>query len=376
MSEDLPKAPKRSVRYTAYALFLLLILAMVALAGELFFRNQTEYGRVGYVFSKDLIYHLNPGLTAQKPYAWGKVGKPPFTLAFNKQGFRGDNFTNQAPENTTRILVLGDSYTAALDYPEDISFVGQWESELNKGDKQFEILNISCPAWGTDQQYLFWKKYGRELNPDHVVIMMSPNDVRETWNHQVVHYDASSAEIQISNPADKIGFKERFNWGLASKSSLYQMLQKRVFKTEHGNFSRVFWFFPVNYGVEDSTDWDRPLFLRKPPAAVDSSYALIEALYNDIDNDCNEIGAKLHVVKIPIRLEIDATYQDTTLYDQQLIEQNIEAIANQNHIDFINLNEALRGHPNPNNIFMDWEHHYDEEGHNWMATELGRLLSF
>ncbi|MEL7247320.1 MAG: SGNH/GDSL hydrolase family protein [Bacteroidota bacterium] len=374
MSEDQTKTPPKSVRYTAYALFLLLILTVVTLAGELYFRNKLEYGRVGYIFSKDLIYHLNPGIVAQKPYAWGKVGKPPFTLTFNKQGFRGKDFTDDPPENTTRILVFGDSYTAGLDYPEDVSFVGQWENLLNNGDEKFEVLNISCPAWGTDQQYLFWEKYGRHLNPDHVVVMMSPNDIRETWNHQIVRYNASADKIEVNNPASKIGLKERLSWGLASKSSLYQMLQKNVFKTDYGNFSRVFWFFPVNYGIEDSTDWDRPLFLREPFEAVNDSYALMERLYRSVDSDCQDIGAKLHLVKIPIRLEIDETYQDSSLFNKQIVEQKITAIATRNNINFINLNEALRNHPNPNDIFMDWEHHYDEDGHNWMAKELKRLL--
>lgn len=369
------KPVSRSVKYTAYAIFSLLVLIVVFLAGEFYTRSQPAYGRAGYVFSKDLIYHLTPNLVAEKAYAWGKVNKPPFTLRFNKQGFRGDDFNEYPEENTTRILVLGDSYTAGIDYPKEVTYVGQWEKKLNeKGTKQFEILNVSCPAWGTDQQYLFWEKYGRDLHPDHVVIMMSPNDVRETWNHQVVRYDHASGEIQVNNPVEKIPTKERLGWNLAAKSSFYQMLQKKVFHTEYGDFFRVFWFFPVNYGIEDSTDWDRPLFLKDPFPEVEESYTLLEKLYTTINEDCKAVGAQLHLVKIPIRLEIDATYQDSTLFNKQIVEQKMEAIARRNNIPFVNLNASLRAHQDPNSIFMSWEHHYDEDGHNWIANELYRLL--
>lgn len=238
------KPTPKSVRYTAYALFSTIILVVIVLAGEFYTRSNPEYGRAGFVFSKDLIYHLTPNLVAEKAYAWGKVNKPPFTLRFNKQGFRGADFRGYPEENTTRILVLGDSYTAGIDYPKEVTYVGQWENKLNeKGTKQFEILNVSCPAWGTDQQYLFWEKYGRDLHPDHVVIMMSPNDIRETWNHQVVRYDNASGEIQVHNPVEKIPTKERLSWDLAAKSSFFKCCKRKFSTLNTGIFSGYFGFF-------------------------------------------------------------------------------------------------------------------------------------
>jgi len=290
-------------------------------------------------------------------------------LKFNSQGFRGADFSKSVPENTTRILMIGDSYTAGLDYPDNVIFSDQWAQKLNAtGSNKFEVLNASCPAWGTDQEYLFWKKEGIDLYPDHVVIMMSPNDVRETWNHNVVRYNGAKKTLEVTEP--NLPFKEKIGWKLASKSSFYQFLQKKVFNTDHGNFLRVFWSFPVNYGIQDSTDWNMPLFLKEPFPALEDSYELLEEIYVDIKEDCEEMGAELHIVKIPIRLEIDDTYQDSTRFNRRIIEQRIENIAIRNGIHFHNLNKELRAHPSPNDIYMDWESHYDEGGHNWIAEML------
>jgi len=71
------KQTPKAVRITAYTLFVLLFLVASLLIGELCTRSQSEYGRAGFIFSKDVIYRLTPNLVAQKAYALGKVGKPP-----------------------------------------------------------------------------------------------------------------------------------------------------------------------------------------------------------------------------------------------------------------------------------------------------------
>lgn len=364
---------KKSVRYTAYALFTLLFLAASVLAIEVYARFQNEYGRAGFVFSEDLIYHLNPNLVAKKAYAWGKVGKPPFTLRFNKQGFRGPNFKRKKKANKKRILVIGDSFTAGLDYPDEEIFSSLWLKQLNaNGTEEYEILNASCPAWGADQEYLFWKQQGQYLNADHVVIMMSPNDIREAWNHNIVRYDEKQQNLTTRKA--ELPYEEERGWYWASKSSLFQLLQKEYYETNYGDFFRVFWYFPVHYGKEDSTDWNRPLFLKEPFQEVEDSYDLMEKMYAAIQRDCHEQGGKLHLVKLPILQEIDTIYQDTSLYNRSIVEERITALANRQNIPFYNLNIDLRQHPDPKSIFMHWDPHYDEGGHQWIADMLTKHI--
>lgn len=359
----------RSVRLTAYFLFVGLMLAAVVLGLELYFRSHPSYGRAGFTFDRHLIYRLTPDLQAQKPYAWGQVGKPPFLLRFNNQGFRGPDIERKKPARVKRILVLGDSYTAGLDYPDDEIFTAQWETKLNaRGTQQYQVINASCPAWGTDQQYIYWKTAGKTLQPDLVVVMFSPNDLRETWNHRLVRTEPQSGEITCKKASLKLD--ERLGWKLAARSSFFQFLQFEVLNKNYGDFLRVFRFYPVHYGQEDSTDWDRPLFLKSPFAEIDSSYQLIGHLLRDIQNDCAAYGGEVHLVKLPIELEVDDTYADSTVFDRMIIEKRLEQVAAEHQIPYHNLNAALRQHPDPAAIFMDWEFHYDKDGHDWVAEQL------
>lgn len=363
----------RAVKYTAYALFVGLLILVLVLGLELYFRSNPSYGRAGFTFDRQLIYRLTPGLEAQKPYAWGKVGKPPFLLSFNNHGFRGPDIKKNPPVGVKRILVLGDSYTAGLDYPDDEIFTAQWEAMLNaSGKEKYQVINASCPAWGTDQQYAYWATQGRKLQPDAVVVMFSPNDLRETWNHRLVRSNSETGETERYKAA--LNWKEQLGWKLAARSSLFQYYQFEVLEKNYGDFLRVFQFYPVHYGQEDSTDWDRPLFLRQPFAEVDSSYQLIESLLSQIKSDCQEYGGSLHLVKLPIELEIDSTYADSSLYDRSIIEHRLEQVADQIQIPYYNFNEQLREHARPEDIFMDWEFHYDKDGHDWVAEQLFEYL--
>lgn len=364
--------PGKGVRLTAYALFFFLILTAVVLGLELYFRTQPAYAKAGYSYDPSLIFRLTPDLVGEKPHAWGKTGFPPYILRFNNAGFRGKDIQPaKAPGIAGRYLVLGDSYTAGLDFPDDLIFTAQWAAMLNAGDKKYEVVNASCPSWGTDQQYLYWKKEGIRLQPDKVVILFCPNDLREMWNHNLIRPDPQTGDIHIKKA--RLPFKERIGWKLASRSSFFQYLQQKVFHSDYGNFFRIFHFYPVNYGVNDSTDWDMPMYLQNPFPAIDDSYRLLEQLLVDMKSDCEKIGAELHLVKIPIRVEVDSTYVRPGL-SPLMVEEKLEALARRNHIRFHNLNNRLREQTDPKGIFMDWEYHYDQDGHDWVAKSLFEII--
>ncbi len=360
--------PGKGVRLTAYAIITILILTVIVLSLEFYFRPQPAYARAGYSYDPHLIFRLTPNLAGEKPHAWGKTGLPPYTLRFNNEGFRGEDIrTEKAPGIAARILVLGDSYTAGLDFPDHKIFTGQWARMLNAGDKKYEVLNASCPSWGTDQQYVYWKQEGIRLQPDKVVIMFCPNDLREMWNHNLIRLDDQTGEIKIKKA--RLPFKERMGWKLASKSAFFQFLQQKVLHSDYGNFFRIFHFYPVNYGVNDSTDWDMPMYLENPIPAMDDSYQLLEKLLADIKSDCARIGADLHLVKIPIRVEVDSTYIAPGL-SPLIVEEKLRVLAERNGITYHNLNSRLREQADPKGIFMDWEYHYDQDGHDWIAKFL------
>ena len=357
-------------RIAAFSIIGFIFLSLFLLIMEVVFRNNDKYGRAGFSFDKNLIWRQKRNLTGQKPYGQGQVGKDPFVLRFNNEGFRGADFSKEKPEGTTRVMVLGDSYTAGLDYPDDKIFTGLLENELNEeGLGKFEVLNVASPAWGTDQHYIYWFTEGIEYQPDYLLMMIAPNDMREMYNKGLVKL--VEGEVETIQPY--YSKKAKIGWYLANRSSFFQYLQQKVLKTSYGDFLKIFHTFPVNYGVKDSADWDAPIYLKETFPEIEETYELFEVMINDLAESCSQQGTKLLIAKIPIKAEFDGTYE-TEEHDPQKITGMLDSIAHKNDIPFLNLNERLVKKDNPLEIFMHWEYHFNETGHAFTAGQLETFI--
>ena len=113
----------------------------------------------------------------------GWKGKPGFEGEFkkgsivsyvrmNSHGFRDKERRYEKKEDTFRILVLGDSFTEALQVPLERTFPYILEEKLNSegGGKRFEVINLGVSGFGTAQEYLALKYYGLKYNPDLVIL--------------------------------------------------------------------------------------------------------------------------------------------------------------------------------------------------------------
>ena len=340
---------------------------MIALFGEILTRNNPKYSRPAYEFDKNLIWRLKRNFTGTKDYAMGKVSpKRSFTLKFNNSGFRGDDILTKIEKN--RILILGDSYTAGLDYPDEELFTSILEKKLNSINEEFKVINASCPAWGTDQEYIYWITEGIKLDPDYLVLVMAPNDIRESFNKKICVLKEDMS-VQINSPS--IPFKYKAGWKLANYSSFYQFMQKKWFYTNYGSFMKMYDFFPVNYGIEDSTNWDLPIFLREQFKEVEDSYNLVEQLIMNFKQSCDQHDIELIVAIIPSKVEFDGRLSDTIKYQPGKVADLIGDFTNKNEITILNLYDTVQLETNnPSEIFMDWEFHFNKEGHEFVANQL------
>jgi len=206
----------------------------------------------------------------------GAHGKT-FSLELNKHGFRGATPSIKKSAGTTRIMVIGDSYTAGLDYPDEEIFTQMLESRLNAKNQNYEVINVSCPSWATDQHYLYWTTEGLKYNPDILILMASPNDIRETYNKKIFQLQSDNS---LKQNKVWMHWKERTGWWLARHSSLFQYIQKEFLDKKFGTFTNIYKYYPVHYFQEDYKDWDRPIFLKEPFKEVRESYHVKKAASN------------------------------------------------------------------------------------------------
>ncbi len=102
----------------------------------------------------------------------------------NDHGWRDRTRTLAKEDGVFRALVLGDSYMAGLQVEDNETFSADLEKRLNNaGRGRFEVLNFGVPSWGTDQEYLAYREYGRRFEPDLVVVAFyAQNDVSNNYS--------------------------------------------------------------------------------------------------------------------------------------------------------------------------------------------------
>ena len=110
-------------------------------------------------FNKDIGYSYVPNLNARLLDDQGG-----YFIKTNSQGFRSDNeFLKK--KSGRRILFFGDSNTAA----DGVCNQDRYSDLIGKYFKA-EVFNFAISGTGTDQQYLIWEKYAKEVEADLIVI--------------------------------------------------------------------------------------------------------------------------------------------------------------------------------------------------------------
>lgn len=115
----------------------------------------------------------------------GWRGKPDYVETNNTEGYVHQITHNRAgmhdtdhpfakPENTFRILVLGDSFTQAVQVRESETTHQVLEDLLNRPNqtKKFEVISAAVTGWSTGQQLIYYRNEGRLYQPNLVFLMV------------------------------------------------------------------------------------------------------------------------------------------------------------------------------------------------------------
>ncbi len=92
--------------------------------------------------------------------------------------------TSPKPDNTHRVLILGDSYTFGVGVEQTETFPALTEKILNtSGTLKYQVINAGTPGWGTQNQLAFWREKGKAMQPDTVVIAYYQNDLDDNLRY-------------------------------------------------------------------------------------------------------------------------------------------------------------------------------------------------
>lgn len=91
----------------------------------------------------------------------------------NSLGMRDKEYRIQKPENTVRILALGDSFAYGR-VEDEFNFLTVLEQKMNEAgtDQHVEILNCGVPAYQPINELAYFRQYGLQYQPDAVLLCL------------------------------------------------------------------------------------------------------------------------------------------------------------------------------------------------------------
>ena len=127
-------------------------------------RSTTQYHPViGYTFI--------PGIKARVTLPQENTA---YLIKVNESGFRCDHeFTPQRKSGFRRALLFGDSFTAG----DGVANQQRYGDELERLNPNLEVYNFGLPGTGTDQQYLAYQEFGRDIEHDVLLLGVTVENI-------------------------------------------------------------------------------------------------------------------------------------------------------------------------------------------------------
>lgn len=145
-----------------------------------------------YEYHPVIGYRFIPNLKARIAHEGGG-----YLLQANEAGFRSDRpFLRERSPGKRRVLLFGDSFTAG----DAVSNRERYSDLLEATLQSTEVYNFGLSSTGTDQQYLAWREFARDIEHDVVVIAVFVENVRRVVARYRPHRDAAGREQLYAKP--------------------------------------------------------------------------------------------------------------------------------------------------------------------------------
>ena len=269
----------KSILRDSLIVILIMLAMMAAIEGfvRLFMqeRLETTYANGVPLAQEDpvLSYVNNPNASA-------RVTGPEFTIDYqiSEQGFRDPMLhPPDVAGGTTRILLIGDSYTYGHGVQYEDSWVARVRERFRQDGKAVDIINAGVPGYSTTQEVLYLKRLLPEYRPDIVVIGFVAHDL---FTNRPI--DESGAVAGIADAAVR-------SVGSDKKSSLHSVLLiKRLLASNDMLYAQA-------YARTGRRDW----YTAPPSPWLADQIEITKGLLAEAADLTERQGAKLVVLSIP-----------------------------------------------------------------------------
>lgn len=308
----------------------------------------------------------------------------------NSFGLLGEEVALRKSKDTIRILVLGDSFTEALQVPANENYCQRLEEFLNKrgAPVRYEVLNGGVSGFSPITMYQLFKKELSKLKPDLVIVQLFANDVFEDNKLRAMSLlDMEGLPVKIrpyfspqpSRLARSNAFWEDWRdwtiehsrWMEALYVSFFKMQKNSSFHrqmTKKAEYSDGYQFFIINPGSE--------LFYDEAfrEATWNNTQKYLLALKKEVEDS----SARFMMLYIPMELQLslDSYGEHASLYSGKLndhLNKRLADFSRAQQIPFLDLLSLFEEHKTEG-LYLSRDGHLTPRGHHVVADALLKSL--
>lgn len=296
-------------------------------------------------------------------------------IRINSKGLRDREYSYEKGHGLFRILVLGDSFTEAMQVPLEDSFPKVLESQFNRHQKTFEVINAGLSGVGTDYQLLFLKREGYKYKPDLIILAFCPNDAYDNYRSKNILNDGIR-QIEY----EKKGLVVSIRRFLADNSGAYNYFGLLLPK-----------YFPfiakilMNVGLMASQPVDdvkgvdqlhRAVFALNYSAEWEEAWHVTRHLISRLKDEVQNYGSKLAIVSIPLREQVYENVWKTTFskpgmasleWDSDKPDRMLVGFLTEDEIPFLPLLPLFREEARESQLYYSRDGHWNIRGHHFAA---------
>lgn len=208
---------------------------------------------------------------------------PVYHVRTNSDGFRDEEFEKPPPNNTIRILVIGDSFTYGWGLNESERYSDLTEKKLDSAtDSKVQVVTAGTPSWGIKDYYKVLKHRGLSYEPDIVVLGLYKNDYHSMREHDRI-FDRIREEYNKSDysksewwqqivPSEYKEGTDKIRERPLKESDLYEYTLKIDELGQEENFQTFFYqIYPMEErekNILEKAGEEREINLYRPPSQL------------------------------------------------------------------------------------------------------------
>lgn len=374
-------------------IFATLVLLAIPTVGEVMLRvAHVPFEPQLYTANRERGWTLRPGAEGVVAVETGQF------VHINRHGFRDHERIYDKPANTIRIAALGNSWTEAMQVPQEKTYCSVLEKKLTGSScfagQRVEVLNFGVAGYSTAQELLLLRQEVWKYHPDIVVVAFYSardisNNVRELNN--TVNPEQSPYFVY---DGDNLILDDSFRALPALQEQQMKMQNIRVSINEHVhvlqamNAMQQFGQIRVAMaGAKEKAEKagvdNLEFSVYSPPSqpAMQQAWRVTEGLLLAIRDEVKAHGAEFRIVTLPNRPQVIPDQAKRLEFAQKLgvadlsyADHRIRELGEREGIPVTNLAPALSEYAEGHHVYLNGFNaanigsgHWNELGHSLAA---------